>query len=131
MKLTCPTKNRLREFLEGSVSDADADQISDHVEGCSSCDLALSTLESEASDLLKQLREGIRTESLLQEPEFERLRNTACFSQADTSAPAEVDEHPETGKRLRDYRLVRKIGEGGNGHCLSGGSMSIWRSTSR
>ena len=115
MKLTCPTKNRLREFLEGSVADADADQISDHVEDCQTCDLVLSTLESEQSDLLKELREGIRTESLLQEPEFEKLRNTARFSQADTTASADVDEHPQTGKRLRDYRLVKKIGEGGMG----------------
>ncbi|MDF1845336.1 MAG: hypothetical protein P1U77_28325, partial [Rubripirellula sp.] len=112
MKLTCPTKNRLREFLEGSVSDADADQISDHVEDCSSCDLVLSTLESEQSDVLEDLREGIRTESLLQEPEFEQLRNTARFSQADAPTLPDVDEHPETGKRLRDYRLVKKIGEG-------------------
>ena len=115
MKLTCPTKNRLREFLEGSVSDADTDQISDHVEGCSGCDRVLSNLESEQSDLLKELREGIRTESLLQEPEFEQLRNTVRFSQADTTAPANVDEPSETGKRLRDYRLVKKIGEGGMG----------------
>lgn len=115
MKLTCPTKNRLREFLEGSVADADADQISDHVEDCQTCDLVLSTLENEQSDLLKELREGIRTERLLQEPEFEKLRNTARFSQADTTASADVDEHPQTGKRLRDYRLVKKIGEGGMG----------------
>ena len=115
VKLTCPSTNRLRDFLEGSVSDADADQISDHVEGCSSCDHVLSSLESEQSDLLNDLREGVRTESLLQEPEFEKLRNTARFSQADTTALSDVDEHPETGKRLRDYRLVRKIGEGGMG----------------
>ncbi|MGI9445601.1 MAG: protein kinase domain-containing protein, partial [Rubripirellula sp.] len=115
MKLTCPTKNRLRDFLEGSISDADADQISDHVEGCLSCDQFLTGLESEQSDLLQELREGVRTESLLQEPEFERLRDIARFSQADTTAPSEVDEHPVAGKRLRDYHLVKKIGEGGMG----------------
>ena len=115
MQLSCPTADRLREFLEGSVGDAEANQISDHVVECPSCDRVLCTLESEQGDVLKTLREGVRTESLLQEPEFEQLRNTARFSQADTTALSDVDEHPETGKRLRDYRLVKKIGEGGMG----------------
>jgi uncharacterized protein (TIGR03067 family) len=115
MQLSCPTADRLREFLEGSVDDAEANHISGHVVECPSCDRVLVTLESEQNDVLKTLREGVRTESLLQEPEFEQLRNTARFSQADTIAPADVDELPETGKRLRDYRLVKKIGEGGMG----------------
>ena len=115
MQLSCPTADRLREFLEGSVDDPEANQISGHVVECPSCDRVLTTLESEQNDVLKTLREGVRTESLLREPEFEQLRNTARFSRADTTAPAEVDEHSETGKRLRDYRLVRKIGEGGMG----------------
>lgn len=115
MQLSCPTADRLREFLEGSVDDAEANQISGHVVECPSCDRVLVTLESEQNDVLKTLRDGVRTESLLQEPEFEQLRNTAPFSQADTTAPADVEEHPEAGKRLRDYRLVKKIGEGGMG----------------
>ena len=115
MQLTCPTTDRLREFLEGSVDDAEANQISGHVVECPSCDRVLTSLESEQNDVLKTLREGGRTESFLQEPEFEQLRNTARFSQADTAASSEVDEHLETGKRLRDYRLVKKIGEGGMG----------------
>ncbi len=115
MQLSCPTKDCLRDFLEGSVSDAESDQISKHVVECPNCDRVLCTLESEQGDVLRTLREGVRTESLLQEPEFEQLRNTARLGQADTIAPPDADEHPETGKRLRDYRLVRKIGEGGMG----------------
>ena len=115
MQLSCPTADRLREFLEGSVDDPEANQISGHVVECPSCDRVLVTLESEQNDVLKTLRDGVRTESLLQEPEFEQLRNTASFIQADTTSPADVEEHPEAGKWLRDYRLVKKIGEGGMG----------------
>lgn len=115
MELSCPTADRLREFLEGSVGDAESDQISRHVVECRNCDRALDTLEREHGDLLKELRDGVLIESLLQEPEFEQLRNTARHGQADTIAPPDVDELPETGKRLRDYRLVKKIGEGGMG----------------
>lgn len=115
MELTCPSQDRLREYLEGSVNDTDSEKILDHIEGCSSCDHVLTTMESEQNDVMNEVCEFVRTESLLQEPEFEQLRNTAPFSQADTTAPADVEEHSETGKQLRDYRLVRKIGEGGMG----------------
>ena len=106
MELTCPSQDRLREYLEGSVNDTDSEKILDHIEGCSSCDHVLATMESEQNDVMNEVCGFVRTESLLQEPEFEQLRNTARFSQADTIAPSDVDELPETGKRLRDYRLV-------------------------
>ena len=72
-------------------------------------------MESEQQDVMNEVCEFVRTESLLQEPEFEQLRNTARFSQADTTASSDVEEHLEAGTRLRDYRLVKKIGEGGMG----------------
>ncbi len=115
MKLTCPTENRLREFLEGTVSDAEAEQISVHVEDCASCELVLSRLESSQDPVLARLRDGLRIERFLNEPELCRLRNTADLSLTDTSAEPEAEEHFARGKRLRDYRLVRKIGEGGMG----------------
>ena len=59
MKLTCPTENRLREFLEGAVSNTEADQISDHVDSCSSCDLVISKLESNQDHVL-DLKQAFR-----------------------------------------------------------------------
>ncbi len=115
MRLTCPPTNRLHEFLEGSVDDAEASQISDHIVECPSCDRVLSTLESEQDDVLTTLREGLRTEILLQEPEFNQLRNNIRFSEAAATESTKIDEPLETGKRLRDYRLIKKIGEGGMG----------------
>ena len=88
MQLSCPTAGRLREFLEGSVGDAESDQISRHVLECPNCDRALDTLEREQGDVLKELRDGVLIESLLQEPEFEELRNTARLGQADLEVSA-------------------------------------------
>ncbi|MBM81806.1 MAG: hypothetical protein CMJ78_14615 [Planctomycetaceae bacterium] len=113
MKLTCPSKSQLREFLEGAVSDAEADEISDHVGDCSSCDGVLSTLENEQGDVLNELRNGLQFESLLVEPELQQLRNTARLPQIDKTTTPDVQ--PSNEKRIRDYRLVRKIGEGGMG----------------
>lgn len=77
MQLSCPTAGRLREFLEGSVDGAEANQISEHVVECPECESVLCTLESEQGDVVKTFREGVFIESLLQEPEFEQLRDTA------------------------------------------------------
>ena len=115
MQLTCPSKDRVREFLEGSLTDADASEVSAHVDACPICDRYVAGLESEQSDVLSLLREGARTESILREPEFEELRNTIRIGRADTTPALDDEQQLETGKRLRDYRLVRKIGEGGMG----------------
>lgn len=115
MNWTCPTADRLRDFLEGTVSDADADQIADHVEDCTSCDRIVSALENEQASVLREIRDGVRIESLLGEPEFQLLRNTVPFDPVETTDASEAQQRGETGKRLRDYRLVKKIGEGGMG----------------
>ncbi|MEM8671263.1 MAG: serine/threonine-protein kinase [Planctomycetota bacterium] len=115
MQLTCPAKSRLREFLEGSIDGQEEHQISAHVVECSHCDQVLGELESEQNDVLKLIREDVQTDRLLQEPAFEELRNTVGLGRADTTLALNEDEPFETGKRLRDYRLVKKIGEGGMG----------------
>ena len=115
MKLTCPSQDRISEYLEGSMNDTESAKILDHIEGCSNCDHVLTTMEGEQNDVMKEVCEFVRTERLLQEPEFEQLRNAVQFSQADTIASADVEYPLETGMRLRDYRLVKKIGEGGIG----------------
>ncbi len=115
MKLTCPSRDRISEYLKGSMNDTESEKILDHIEGCSNCDHVLTTMEGEQNDLVNEVCEFVRTERLLQEPEFEQLRNAAQLSQADKIASADVEEPLETGMRLRDYRLVKKIGEGGMG----------------
>ena len=74
MKLRCPTEHRLREYLEGAMSQADADRISDHIDSCSTCDQVVASLEDPQGHVLEQLREGLRMERLLQEPELHQLR---------------------------------------------------------
>lgn len=115
MKLTCPSEDRLRDFLEGSVNDAEADQISDHVDDCPVCNSVILKLESDQDHAIQKLRDGLQLESLLEEPELSYLRNTVASSLADSVNAIAQEENKHSGKRLRDYRLVRKIGEGGMG----------------
>lgn len=115
MQLTCPSEDRLREFLSGAVSDAEVSQISDHVDGCSNCDLTISKIENQQEDVLEELREGLRIERLLNEPELQQLCDTVEFPSANAITLSDQDQPVGSGKRLRDYRLVKKIGEGGMG----------------
>ena len=115
MQLTCPTKAQLRDYLEGSLGEADSELILAHVNECPICEDALAAIETAQDDVLNVLREGVRTEVLLQEPEFEELRNTLRTGRDDTTPDLNDEEPLEKSRRLRDYRLVKKIGEGGMG----------------
>ena len=115
MQLNCPNVDCLRDFLDGSIDEAEASRISSHVVECPGCDGVLSSLESEYGDVLESLRHGVQTENLLREPEFEELRNTILVRQRDTDTTPNIDGQPTKGQRLRDYRLIKKIGEGGMG----------------
>ena len=115
MQLKCPSVDCLRDFLDGSIDDAEASKISSHVVECPGCDGVLSSLESEHGDVLDTLRHGVQTENILREPEFEELRNTILVRQSDTDTTPNIDGQPTKGQRLRDYRLIKKIGEGGMG----------------
>ena len=115
MQIVCPTSERLREFLEGTLEPSLAEEVAAHVNECATCDRVLSSLESEQSDVVSVLRERAFAATFLNEPEFAQLKNTVRIGNADTAPAIDVTEQPESGKRLRDYRLVRKIGEGGMG----------------
>lgn len=115
MKLTCPSADRLREFLEGSVDDPAADQIADHVDDCPTCNVVISKLESDQDQAMQRLRDRLRIEALLDEPELGHLRKTVASSRPDLASSNDHEAIPDGGKRLRDYRLVKKIGEGGMG----------------
>ena len=78
MQLGCPSTSRLHDFLEGTVSQAESLQIADHVDQCAECDRAVSALERQEGAVAEQVREGLRVAQLLDEPEFQQLRRTAC-----------------------------------------------------
>lgn len=115
MHLTCPSNDRLRQFLEGTVHEVEAEQILDHVENCPSCDLVVSSFESGQEPMLEALRGGLQVERLLSEPEFQQLRQTATLSRAKTNDDHEQADRTAGGRRLRDYRLLREVGKGGMG----------------
>ena len=113
MQLICPSPGELRSFLEGAVSDARSSQISEHLDQCDDCDAVCRRLESEAVDWENQLRREWVASQLLDEPELNRLRTVAAKVPGNNEKTADVSESKL--RRLRDYRLVKKIGEGGMG----------------
>ena len=101
MKLTCPSDDQLRAFLEGVAGDAELDRIVDHIEGCSRCDEVIADLESRQSHVVKQLREGLRVSSLLDEPEFLRLRHAVGVRQIELGTVPDGSPASESGRFFR------------------------------
>ena len=111
----CPDKSRLRDFLEGKICSIDADELSEHINACSACSQLVESLEDPQGEVILQVREGIRLEKLLNEPELHQLRHATRLPTTEIVEEPAMDNHVKGGKWLRDYRLVRKIGEGGMG----------------
>lgn len=113
MSQTCPEKQSLREFLNGDMAQAESDTMLGHVNTCSDCDQVILELENEQNPVLAKIREGIRNERFLTEPEFNQLRVKAERLRGEKVEAPEGESASK--KRIRDYRLIKKIGEGGMG----------------
>ncbi|MEL6107984.1 MAG: protein kinase [Planctomycetota bacterium] len=115
MKLDCPKQPEIRSFLEGDLDDSDARRVSIHVDDCPTCSAVVGEMENEQAGVLTALRDCVEANQLLREREFEELRNTVQLQRDETTPQLDEEPDVEPGKRLRDYRLVKKIGEGGMG----------------
>lgn len=113
MPLACPSPKELQSFLEGAVSSVQSCKISNHLDECARCDDACRTFEQEGLDFELRLRNEWLTSQLLQEPEVNRLRNEAI--KLPTVHDLASDCPSANVRRVRDYKLVKKIGEGGMG----------------
>ncbi|WP_182870969.1 WD40 repeat domain-containing serine/threonine protein kinase [Stieleria mannarensis] len=116
MPTPCPTQQRLDAFLAGVVDEDTAREICSHLDTCSHCESLTATLERNHDGLLAELQEQCNCRRYLEEPEFRRLRNeiSTARSGACETAPTE-DSAVAAGTRLRDYRLLKRIGQGGMG----------------
>lgn len=113
---SCPSPETLRSFVHCSLSEREADQIGEHLEGCATCEKTVSGMESGHDTVAEHIRKVAAEPSYAHEPECRRLMNSLLLGEAfaPISAPAVPPELQEN-QLLRDYQIVGKIGQGGMG----------------
>ena len=117
MPVACPTNRRIQEFLDGNIPEDEATVIAEHFDTCESCDNTVTSMECASLDVFAVAKESINLKHVFNEPEYQKVKKAAlqwkneCFDTDDISSKNRVPEK----RCFRDYRLLKKIGEGGMG----------------
>lgn len=105
----------------GTLSPAEFDEVSDHVETCARCEATLAGLSVGDDSLIAELRRPPQPSAYLEEPECEKA---VALAGAVAAAESEADHGPEDEdsendsvemSQLGEYELLAKLGQGGMG----------------
>jgi len=113
----CPPNDQLSAFLVGQLNEADIEFVADHLETCPVCRDTVETLEMKEHTLVAQLRVPAATQPLPISAACERAMAAAekLLDDSSRSAITEATLVKPGVIRIRDYRIVEKLGEGGMG----------------
>lgn len=106
--LTCPTPTQLSNWLQNAVNDTSSAELEAHIESCEICQGEIVRIES--GDLLLADLKGFSLPTNVPQLDNDRLgRIAAAFLQSEENKPV---EYPA---RIRDYQLLKILGQGGMG----------------
>lgn len=112
----CPSDDELSAFLVGQLSEADIDRVADHLDACPECRGTIETLEMQRDTLVSQLRVPASAQPLPISAACERAMAAAeKLLDESPSAATEATLIVPSVARIRDYRIVEKLGQGGMG----------------
>src|SRR5262245_61898816 len=117
-RVTCPAIDQLREFSSGRLADESATSIGEHLDECPACREAIERLSQSRDGLVAALRERETVAPFSEETEYQKaLQFVAAIGQTAVSLaqPKAPREFVPPARRLRDYELLEKLGEGGMG----------------
>ncbi len=115
----CPDRETLHAYLAGRLDDEAMDSVAGHVDTCSECQAALSTLDEPLDALVSQLQESPTTDPFGQEPACQRALTQAIGLVTSPGPAQHAPDSPSisavTAGQLGDYQIVAKLGDGGMG----------------
>ncbi len=121
----CPTREELVGYALGGIPEADGEAISRHLEGCESCEAALSEVEGSADRLIDLCRQPAPLDRYSQEAACHDAVTRAIalgsgFAEATDDTPADttaepVEEAEPVLGQMGDYKLVEELSHGGMG----------------
>ncbi len=110
----CPDAEDLRRYTLGSLSEEQAEQLEDHLQGCQACEATFVSLEDATDVILEGVR---RSAGDAQGPPDSVLR--AAIEKAKSLVSGDVASAPPAElppiEQIGPYRLVEKLGQGGMG----------------
>ena len=113
---SCPKPDELRSFVRCSLSESEADSISEHLERCPTCEETVVGLERDGDTIAERIKQAAAQPTFAHEPECQQMLQSLL-----DAAGASPVESPSAGvgismaQSLRDYQIVAKLGEGGMG----------------
>lgn len=121
----CPTREELTAYALGEIPEADGEAISRHLEGCESCEAALSEVEGSTDRLIDLCRQPAPLDRYSQEAACQDAITRAIalgggFAEATDDTPADTATEPAEEAepvlgQMGDYKLVEELSHGGMG----------------
>lgn len=133
MIATCPTSDRLQDYVLGKLPEQESDELYGHLAGCDCCQQKLEASDSQNDSFVGQFKIDGESESFHQEPAFwqatDRAKDIAVLLSRRVMGDVEIsgleglaNSHgPETFPRfIGEYQVDRVLGRGGMGTVYLG-----------
>ena len=119
----CPDRGKLESYALGKLAPNELDAVAEHLLACPDCDRVVESLESASDSIVAELRSPPLADPLAEEPQLQRAVAAICSrftrrgvggEDPSSSAIPKDSSQPGLGG-IREYRFVKKLGQGGMG----------------
>lgn len=124
----CPSVERLRGYVLGTLSEAEIESLAAHVLSCPQCESTLQALDGTRDSLLDALARPLEVDPYAHEPDVQQAienfksHTITAVSSSESSetdhgraVAASASQPSAPPSAIREYRLIRELGRGGMG----------------
>jgi RND family efflux transporter MFP subunit len=114
----CPSRDELRDYLCGKLSDEASEALAEHLEGCSLCQAELASFPDSEDTLIARLKTPETADPYAVEPKYKEALARAKSLFAACGADGKPSPDASTtffNRQLGEYQLLERLGRGGMG----------------